>query len=104
MADIRSGYALLRQNKLTYQTIEGAYTCNPDVFASSYAMKGKRPIIAIGLDEYVKYIAPIKTGYYDTTGAIQTGESGDYLYACQGDRKLSRELFLINRLNYMDSK
>ena len=104
MTDIRTAYATLRQNKLTYQTIEGAYTCDPNVFTESYAMRGKRPIIAIGLDEYVKYIAPIKTGYYDTSGDIQTGESGDYLYACQGDRKLSRELFLINRLNYMDSK
>ena len=104
MTDIRTIYATLRQNKLTYQTIEGAYTCNPNVFTDSYAMKGKRPIVAIGLDEYVKYIEPIRTGYYDTSGDIQTGESGDYLYACQGDRKLSRELFLINRLNYMDSK
>ena len=102
--DIRTTYEALRQNRLTYQVVEGAYTCNPDVFTESYAMKGKRPIIAIGLDEYVKYIAPIKTGYYDTSGTIQSGTTGDYLYACQGDRKLSRELFLINRLNYMDSK
>ena len=101
---IKAGYASLRQNKLTYQRIEGAYICDPEVFSTSYAMRGIRPTIAIGLDEYVKYIAPITTGYYDTSGTIQTGSLGDYLYACQGDRKLSRELFIINRLNYMDSK
>ena len=105
---IRSTYAALRSGgdgaKLSYNTIEGAYTCNPGVFKNSTAMKGKRPIIAIGLDEYYKYLAPITQGYYDTAGTIQSGSSGNYLYACQGDRKLSRELFITNRLNYMDSK
>jgi hypothetical protein len=63
---------------LTYQNIAGAYECDPKVF-DSYAMKGIRPIIAIGLDEYYKYLAPalsakdfdegkLYAGYYDTTG------------------------------------
>ena len=45
---------------LTYQNIVGAYECNPDVF-QSYAMRGVRPIIAIGLDEYYKFLAPALT-------------------------------------------
>ena len=107
-ANIRSTYASLRSGGdgalLSYNTIEGAYTCNPNVFKNSIAMRGKRPIIAIGLDEYYKYLAPITQGYYDTAGTIQSGSSGNYLYACQGDRILSRELFITNRLNYMDAK
>jgi len=30
--------------------------------------------------------------------------TANYLYACQGDRILSRELLIENRLLYMDSK
>lgn len=107
-ANILSTYAKLRKGgdsaTLSYNTIEGAYLCNPEVFKSSYAMRGERPIIAKGLDIYYKYLAPITEGYYDTSGTLQKGSSGNYLYACQGDRMLSRQLFITNRLNYMDSK
>jgi len=100
-SEIISTYQALRRSKLTYQRIEGAYTCDPDVFRSSYAMRGKRPIIAIGLDEYYKYVLPTIQRWKHQDGTYSTA---DYLYACQGDRILSRELLINNRLLYMDSK
>jgi hypothetical protein len=94
-------YRSLRGNKLSYSTIEGAYLCDPNVFKTSTAMKGKRPIIAIGLDEYYKYVLPNIKLWRNQEGGLITA---DYLYACQGDRILSRELLINNRLLYMDSK
>ena len=100
--EIANKYRNLRSDsKLTYETIDGAYLCNAAVF-DSYAMRGIRPIIAIGLDEYYKYVAPSKTGYYNTSGAL-VYDNNSYAYAVNGDRMLSRELLLRNRLNYMDS-
>ena len=98
---------------LTYENIAGAYECNPVVF-NSYAMMGVRPIVAIGLDEYYKFLAPALTeadfnegklyaGYYDTKGTHAYQQTPDYIYACQGDKKLTTELLLRNRLNYIDS-
>jgi hypothetical protein len=41
-------------------------------------------------------------GYQDRNGG--TGyDNGIYFYALQGDRSLSRQQFLTNRLNYIDS-
>jgi len=76
--DTPSPSETLINGSLTYQNISGAYSCDPTVFGS-YAMKGVRPIIAIGLDEYYKYLAPalkesdynngkIYAGYFDTDG------------------------------------
>lgn len=93
-------YNLRKSGKLTYENIEGAYLCDPNVF-NSYAMRGIRPTIAIGLDEYYKYIEPTISGYVDTAG--ETKFDANYWYAINGDRKLSRQLFLRNRLNYIDS-
>ena len=100
-SDIISVYQALRKTKLDYTTIEGAYICDPNVFRTSYAMRGKRPIIAIGLDEYYKYVLPVTEKWKTQEG---TWDTADYLYACQGDRILSRELLINNRLLYMDSK
>ena len=77
-------------------------------------MKGVRPIVAVGLDEYYKYLAPALkasdyslgkkyAGYYDTTGTHLYQDTPTYVYACQGDKKLTTELLLRNRLNYLDS-
>lgn len=90
---------------LTYTNIVGAYECNSEVF-NSLAMDGVRPIIAMGLDEYYKYFATTKSsdiGYYDTEGALKKEATASYAYCCQGDKKLTTELLLRNRLNYMDS-
>ena len=75
--------------------------CDPTVF-DSYAMRGVRPVIAIGLDEYVKYLKPSVDGYLNTKGETVPDSYG-YVYAINGDRKLSRELLIHNRLNYLDS-
>jgi len=100
--NIKNKYATLRSNNaLSYESIEGAYLCSPSVF-DSYAMRGLRPMIAIGLDEYYKYVAPSKTGYYNTSGELKY-DNNSYAYAVNGDRMLSRELLLRNRLNYLDS-
>ena len=104
--DIVLWYQRLRVNDLNYSSIVGAYECTSDVFGS-WAMKGIRPIIAIGLDEYYKYIAPTTTGYYSTTegdASLKYLDGYTYAYACQGDKKLTTELLIKNRLNYLDSR
>ena len=104
--DIVYKYRELRVNNLNYESIVGAYECNPKVF-DSYAMRGLRPIIAIGLDEYYKYIAPTTTGYYTTSeedSSLHYLGGYTYAYACQGDKKLTTELLIKNRLNYLDSR
>ena len=104
--DIVAKYRKLRVNDLNYNTIVGAYECDANVF-DSYAMKGLRPIVAIGLDEYYKYIAPTTKGYYttsETDDSIKYLPGYTYAYACQGDKKLTTELLIKNRLNYIDSQ
>ena len=96
-----STYRTLRNGKIDYDTIEAAYRCQAGRTFDSYAMMGKRPIIAIGLDEYYKYVLPTKEPWKNQEGSFVTA---NYLYACQGDRILSRELLVNNRLLYMDSK
>ena len=96
----------VNKGNLTYQNIVGAYECNASVF-NSLAMKGNRPIIALGLDEYYKYFATTTSsgiGYYTTTGEHTSEATPTYAYCCQGDKTLSTELLLRNRLNYLDSK
>ena len=96
-----STYRTLRNGKIDYDTIENSYRCIAGTTFDSYAMMGKRPIIAIGLDEYYKYVLPTKEKWKNQEGNWITA---NYLYACQGDRILSRELLINNRLLYMDSK
>lgn len=92
---------------------------NKNVRAKNYAMAGQRPLIALNLDEYYKFLTIYnKRGssetvspdseLYGTTGRIDGSgifvqESTDYLYALQGDRSLSRRQFLSNRITYIDS-
>ena len=94
-------YANLRQSKINYNSIENSYMCRAGATFNSYAMQGKRPIIAIGLDAYYKYVLPTIEPWKNQEGKYQRA---NYLYACQGDRILSRELLINNRLLYMDSK
>ena len=92
--------------------IESWYLTNPDV-CKSLAMRGKRPLIAINLDEYYKYITITNSSSYqngvtghiqsDTSGSWTYDANGTYFYALQGDRSLSRQQFLTNRLEYIDS-
>ena len=92
--------------------IEGWY-CTDPAKTGSIAMRGKRPLIATNLDEYYKYITITNPkGVSDgTTGHISSNtegtwvydSNGTYFYALQGDRSLSRQQFLTNRLEYIDS-
>ena len=100
-SNILSTYRTLRNGKIDEATIENSYMCRAGTTFDSYAMMGKRPIIAIGLDIYYKYVLPVTQAWKDQTGNMVTA---NYLYACQGDRILSRELLIENRLLYMDSK
>ena len=100
-SQIISTYRSLRNGKIDETTIENAYMCRAGSTFDSYAMMGKRPIVAIGLDEYYKYVLPVTKPWKDQEGNMVTA---NYLYACQGDRILSRELLIENRLLYMDSK
>lgn len=72
------------------------------------AMKGQRPLIAINLDEYYKYITITNDrisagGGYSGQGGATVVDNGGYFYALQGDRSLSRQQFLTDRINFIDS-
>lgn len=99
---------------------ECGWTCKDGVtHAPNFAMAGQRPLIALNLDEYYKFLTIYNprgcspevspsSPLYGTTGRINGAgtfvqESTDYLYALQGDRSLSRRQFLSNRITYIDS-
>ena len=96
----------------TVDRIESWYRTDPDE-CKNIAMRGERPMIAINLDEYYKYITITNSASYengvtghiqsDTSGAYTYDPNGTYFYALQGDRSLSRRQFLTNRLEYIDS-
>lgn len=100
--NIMSRYDTLRKNNLTIDKLNGYYNFDPEV-SKSKAMYGGRPIMAINVDEYYKYIdCGIGDGYIDTAGNKATTIA--FFYCLQGTRKLQRELFLRNRFNYLDSQ
>ena len=100
------------------ELVEKIYNCDPS-FTNSYSMRGERPLIALNLDEQYKYITittnPTMAGISDEdssrvgylgsgdTPSIEIDTSDTYFYALQGNRSMSREQFLVNRLNYIDS-
>lgn len=99
---IMGRYNDLRSSILTINNLNGYYNFNPEV-SHSNAMRGGRPIMAINVDEYYKYIdCAIGNGYIDTTGHV--AHSSSYFYCLQGTRELQRALFLRNRFNYLDSQ
>jgi hypothetical protein len=56
-------------------------------------------------DAEYKYITPTRNGYYDHLNKKQIAPGvGLYLYAAQGDRALTREWFLNNRMNFLRGK
>ena len=89
--------------------IERWYQADPEE-TGMIAMRGQRPLVAINLDEYYKYltiyngkgISNGSTGRINDQGNYVV-ETTDYLYALQGDRSLSRIQFMSNRLEYIDS-
>ena len=103
---VKSNYdTLLKAPLKSIDRIEKWYLADPDE-CGSIVMRGERPLMAFNLDEFYKYITITNSrtggGYQDRYGG--TGiDNGTYFYALQGDRSLSRQQFLTNRLNYIDS-
>lgn len=87
----------------TVQHIEKWYLADSNE-CNSISMRGARPLIALNLDEYYKYISITNKliGHQDRDGNVVT-DGGSYFYALQGDRSLSRQQFLSNRINFIDS-
>jgi hypothetical protein len=69
------------------------YDSDPDM-TGSYAMMGDRPLMALNMDEYFKYITPTNENAKNTIYGRLTDsgqysvEKDTYFYALQGDRKL----------------
>lgn len=87
----------------TVQHIEKWYLADPNE-CNSISMRGDRPLIISNLDQYYKYISITNPliGYQDREGGYIT-DNGTYFYALQGNRSLSRQQFLSNRINFADS-
>lgn len=101
-SNVMNRYNVLRNTNLTINKLNGYYNFNPAV-SQSKAMYGGRPIMAINVDEYYKYIdCAIGGGYIDTAG--NKAFTTSYFYCLQGTRELQRALFLRNRFNYLDSQ
>ena len=92
------------------ENIESWYKFEESATGSLMA-RGVRPLIATNLDMWWKYITitnnkGIKdgsTGWLNRDGQYITDTNGTYFYALQGDRSLSRQQFLTNRIEYIDS-
>ena len=97
-SEIKLAYRLLRQysSRLHISTLTDAYnTKQSDKWSEQ--MKN--------IDAFYKYIAPTDEdygGFINTSGEVEV--SGTYVYCLQGDRKLNRNAFFRNRLNYIDSQ
>lgn len=90
------------QTALNLTTIVDSYNRDPRSFSEAYCMRGVRPMVAFNAGQYFKYLDIMYNGYIDLSGERKL-EGGSWLYALQGDRDLSRQLFITNRLNYIDS-
>lgn len=108
---IKAKYGEMRNGKLKQDFIESCYRCDPDTFTTSYACKGVRPLVALNADFEYKYILPTlevnkgtNYGYITTAGNWVQDTGNSFFYACQGDRDLSRQLLIRNRMNFLDSE
>jgi hypothetical protein len=86
--------------------IEAWYLANPELCGNQINMRGARPLIALNMDEFYKYISicnpKIRYQGRENNGALIT-DTGTFFYALQGDRSLSRQQFLARRINFIDS-
>ena len=95
---IKFAYRQLRSSSLVLSehTLQQAYNTNQ---SDKWSEQMKN------LDAFFKYIAPTDKdygGFINTDGDTVT--SSTYIYCLQGDRKLNRNAFFRNRLNYIDSQ
>ena len=96
----------------TVDRIESYYLTDYNT-TNNLADLGTRPLVAVNLDEYYKYITITNDASYldgttgqlsgDPSGIYTFDSTGAYFYALQGNRSLSRQQFLSNRLEYIDS-
>lgn len=100
-SQIKNKYIELRKTNLTIDDLVGYYDFKYNI-TKSPAMFGQRPMVAINVDEYFKYISPVFDGYWNTDGEWQTNQ-GEFFYCLQGIKELQRYLYLRNRFNYIDS-
>lgn len=93
--EIKSLYREMRNKDLTEINLNLYYNTNSC---------DKWSEIMKNLDAYFKYIAPAipAEGFINQSG--DKAVSSYYFYCLQGDRKLNRQAFFRNRLNYMDSE
>ena len=86
--------------------IEAWYLADPELCGNQLNMRGDRPLIALNMDEFYKYISicnpKIQYQGKENNGALLT-DTGTFFYALQGDRSLSRQQFLARRINFIDS-
>jgi hypothetical protein len=89
--------------------IEKWYTFDPEI-TNNIACRGIRPLIATNLDMYFKYITITNpaaksqgVAHLNDEGNYAEPDTGTYFYALQGDRSQSRQQFVKNRLEYIDS-
>ena len=94
---------LVGTQKISYESLSGYFKFDTKV-TGSLAMMGQRPMNAINLDEFYKYIAPAYSeyGFINTSG--NTAYTSHFFYCLQGTRELQQELYFRNRLNYLNSK
>lgn len=92
--NIKEMYRTLRTKVMSLSSLITYYDTNgSDVW--SEAMKN--------IDADYKYLAPAARGYISVKGETVTCDD-KYFYCLQGDRKLNRDAFFRNRLNYIDSE
>lgn len=100
-------------DKPTLKTIDGIEAWySYDKSASGLTpLGGVKPLIATNLDMWWKYITITNnkgistgiTGWLNRNGTYEVDTNGTYFYALQGDRSQSRQQFLTNRIEYIDS-
>ena len=115
--NIKSTYHTLKNNVQNINTgtavtgpiysvdhIEKWYLADPEECGNQINMRGARPLIALNMDEFYKYISICnpKVQYQGRSGEMLT-DNGTYFYALQGNRSLSRQQFLARRINFIDS-
>jgi hypothetical protein len=94
--ELKTWYTKLEESRLHENNILPYFNANQANMANEAFYNG---------DAKYKYINPAREGYTDHLNDkfIEPG-AGPYLYAAQGDRSLSREWFMTNRMKFLRGK